>query len=48
MKRHDSTWALVVALALMLAGLAVAASAQSTARPDRGQDRQLQLSDRRS
>jgi plastocyanin len=29
MKRHDSTWALVVALALMLAGLAVAASAQS-------------------
>lgn len=31
MKRHDSTWALVVALALMLAGLAVAASAQSTA-----------------
>ncbi len=31
MKRHDSTWALVVALALMLAGLAVAAQAQSTA-----------------
>jgi plastocyanin len=31
MKRHHSTWALVVALALMLAGLAVAAQAQSTA-----------------
>ncbi len=31
MQRHDSTWALVVALALMLAGLAVAAQAQSTA-----------------
>ena len=31
MKRHNSTWALVVALALMLAGLAVAAQAQSTA-----------------
>jgi plastocyanin len=31
MKRHDSAWALVVALALMLAGLAVAAQAQSTA-----------------
>ena len=31
MKRHDSTWPLVVALALMLAGLAVAAQAQSTA-----------------
>jgi plastocyanin len=30
MQRHDSTWAIVVALALMLAGLAVAASAQST------------------
>ena len=29
MKRHNSTWALVVALALMLAGLAVAAQAQS-------------------
>ena len=31
MKRHDSTWPLVVALALMLAGLAVAAQAQSAA-----------------
>ena len=31
MPRHDSTWAIVVALALMLAGLAVAAQAQSTA-----------------
>ena len=30
MKRHHSTWALVVALALMLAGLVVAAQAQST------------------
>ena len=30
MKRHHSTWALVVALALMLAGLGVAAMAQST------------------
>ena len=31
MRRHASTWAIVVALALMLAGLAVAAQAQSTA-----------------
>jgi plastocyanin len=29
-QRHDSMWALVVALALMLSGLAVAASAQAT------------------
>jgi len=33
MQRHDSTWAIVVALALMLAGMAVAASAQSTTQP---------------
>ena len=33
MQRHDSTWALVLALALMLAGLTVAASAQSTPEP---------------
>jgi plastocyanin len=33
MQRHDSTWPIVVALALMLAGMAVAASAQSRTEP---------------